>query len=96
MVELIVLILAILCVYLIFKYMGLKKEIMSCQDQIEYIQENNSSMRISSSIRYKPLLKIIKLFETQREDNKSLYVTIWPNLNPATDALASINPSKAS
>lgn len=74
MVELIVLVLAILCVYLIFKYMGLKKEIISCQDQIEYIQENNSSMRISSSVRYKPLLKIIKLFETQREDNKSLYV----------------------
>ena len=44
MVELIVLVLTILCVYLIFKYMGLKKEIMSCQDQIEYIQENNSSM----------------------------------------------------
>lgn len=74
MVELIVLVLAILCVYLIFKYMGLKKEIISCQDQIEYIQENNSSMRISSSVRYKPLLKIIKLFETQREENKSLYV----------------------
>ena len=71
MVESIVLVLAILCVYLIFKYMGLKKEIMSCQDQIEYIQENNSSMRISSSVRYKHLLK---LFETQREDNKSLYV----------------------
>lgn len=74
MLEWIVLILTILYVCLIFKYMGLKKEIVSCRDQIEYIQENNSSMRISSNIRYKPLLKIIKLFEMQREENKALSI----------------------
>lgn len=73
MLELIILILAVLCIFLIFKYIGLKKEIVSCRNQIEYIQENDSSMRISSSMHYKPLLQIIDLFENQIEENKALH-----------------------
>lgn len=73
MLKVLVLILGILCIYFIFKYINLKKEIMSCHDQIKYIQENNSSMRISSSLHYEPLSKMIELFENQREENKSLY-----------------------